>query len=151
MGSSQGLVQESRPDFSCDNRRSNFSSRQEEIINSISINYVVDTVSTTSPVSGHKLNLGEIMKKLLAILTIALSFAATAQENVTIYYAFSPADSMANYSRALAKEANRIQTKYNFISDTKPGAGNAIAANFVKANPNTILHTSSAFFVRPEF
>ena len=91
------------------------------------------------------------MKKLLAILTIALSFAATAQENVTIYYAFSPADSMANYSRALAKEANRIQTKYNFISDTKPGAGNAIAANFVKANPNTILHTSSAFFVRPEF
>ena len=91
------------------------------------------------------------MKKLLAILAMALSFGAMAQETVTIYYAFSPADSIANYGRTLVQEANRIQNKYNFLFDTKPGAGNAIAANFVKSNPNTILFTSSAFFIRPEF
>ena len=91
------------------------------------------------------------MKKLLATIVMALSFTATAQENVTIYYAFSPADSIANYGRTLVQEANRIQTKYNFMFDTKPGAGNAIAANHVKSTPNTILFTSSAFFIRPEF
>ena len=91
------------------------------------------------------------MKKLLATIAMALSFTVMAQENVTIYYAFSPADSIANYGRTLVQEANRIQTKYNFMFDTKPGAGNAIAANFVKSNPNTILFTSSAFWIRPQF
>jgi len=91
------------------------------------------------------------MKKLLAIIAMALSFAATAKETVTIYYAFSPADSIANYGRTLVQEANRIQDRYTFLFDTKPGAGNAIAANFVKSNPNTILFTSSAFWIRPEF
>jgi len=91
------------------------------------------------------------MKKLLAVIAMALSFAATARETVTIYYAFSPADSIANYGRTLVEEANRIQDRYTFLFDTKPGAGNAIAANFVKANPNTILFTSSAFWIRPQF
>jgi tripartite-type tricarboxylate transporter receptor subunit TctC len=91
------------------------------------------------------------MKKLLATIAMALSFVATAKETVTIYYAFSPADSIANYGRTLVQEANRIQDRYTFLFDTKPGAGNAIAANFVKANPNTILFTSSAFWIRPQF
>lgn len=58
---------------------------------------------------------------------------------------------MAHYSRVLAQEANRLQSKYTFLFDVKPGAGNAIAANHVLKNPNTILATSSAFFVRPIF
>jgi len=58
---------------------------------------------------------------------------------------------MAAYSRTLVEEANHIQDKYTFVFDTKPGAGNAIAANFVKNNSNTILATSSAFFIRPNF
>lgn len=74
-----------------------------------------------------------------------------AKEVVTIVYAFSPADTMANYSRTLVEEANRIQDKYTFVFDTRPGAGNAVAANYVKNTPNTILATSSAFFIRPVF
>lgn len=92
------------------------------------------------------------MKKLLVLLAAAFAFGtATAKETVTIYYAWSAGDTIANYGRTLADEANKIQDKYTFIFDTKPGAGNAIAANFVKTNPNTILFTSSAFFIRPNF
>lgn len=91
------------------------------------------------------------MKKILILVLSALAFSAFAKETVTIIYAFSPADSIANYDRTLVEEANRIQDKYTFLFDTKPGAGNAIAANYVKNTPNTILATSSAFFIRPIF
>ena len=92
------------------------------------------------------------MKKTLTFLTICLILIGSnvsARETVTIVYAFSPADTMARYSRTLVDEANRIQDRYNFIFDTKPGAGNALATNHVKNNTNHILATSSAFFIRP--
>ena len=89
------------------------------------------------------------MKKILALLLATLGLAASARENVVIYYAWGPGDSVANYHRTLAAEANKIQDKYNFIFDTKPGAGGAIASNFVLNNPGTVLAHSTAFFVRP--
>jgi tripartite-type tricarboxylate transporter receptor subunit TctC len=72
-----------------------------------------------------------------------------AAENITIYYAFSPADSVANYHRTLANEANKIQDRYNFIFDAKPGAGGTIAARTVISTPDAILAHSTAFFIRP--
>jgi len=89
------------------------------------------------------------MKKLLAVFLSTLAFAATAKENITIFYAWGPGDSVANYHRTLAMEANKIQDKFNFIFDTKPGAGGAIASNHVLNTPNSILAHSTAFFVRP--
>ena len=92
------------------------------------------------------------MKKiLLGILFATTGISALAKETVTLVYAFGPADNMANYSRTLVAEANRIQNKYTFVFDTKPGAGNSVAANHVKNAPNAILATSSAFFIRPIF
>jgi tripartite-type tricarboxylate transporter receptor subunit TctC len=49
----------------------------------------------------------------------------------------------------LAVEANKIQDKYNFLFDTRPGAGGAIASNHVLNTPNSVLAHSTAFFVRP--
>jgi tripartite-type tricarboxylate transporter receptor subunit TctC len=89
------------------------------------------------------------MKKLIAILMATFALAATAKENITIFYAWGPGDSVANYHRTIANEANKIQDKYNFVFDTKPGAGGAIASNHVLATPNSILAHSTAFFVRP--
>jgi tripartite-type tricarboxylate transporter receptor subunit TctC len=89
------------------------------------------------------------MKKLIAILMATLALAATAKENITIFYAWGPGDSVANYHRTIANEANKIQDKYNFIVDYKPGAGGAIASNHVLATSNSILAHSTAFFVRP--
>jgi tripartite-type tricarboxylate transporter receptor subunit TctC len=89
------------------------------------------------------------MKKLLAVFLSTLAFAASAKENITIFYAWGPGDSVANYHRTIALEANKIQDKYNFIFDTKPGAGGVIASNHVLNTPNSILAHSTAFFVRP--
>jgi tripartite-type tricarboxylate transporter receptor subunit TctC len=90
------------------------------------------------------------MKKLLAILLSAVALNAVAKENITIFYAWGPGDSVANYHRTIANEANKIQDKYNFIFDTKPGAGGVIATRHVQANTgDSILAHSTAFFVRP--
>ena len=93
------------------------------------------------------------MKKTFAFFVLAFfaTVSACAKEVVTIYYAFGAADNMANYSRTLVEEANKIQNNYTFLFDTKPGAGNAVAATHVKNNPNTILATASPFFIRPNF
>jgi len=90
------------------------------------------------------------MKKILMLLIGLLGInVGQARETVTIVYAFGAGDSIANYYRALVVEANRVQNKYVFVFDTKPGAGNALAARYVKNTPNTILGTSPAFFIRP--
>jgi len=89
------------------------------------------------------------MKKILAILLSTIALTASARESITIFYAWGPGDSVANYHRTLAAEANKIQDKYNFIFDTKPGAGGAIATNHVLNTPNSVLAHSTAFFVRP--
>jgi tripartite-type tricarboxylate transporter receptor subunit TctC len=90
------------------------------------------------------------MKKLLTTLLLAASaITAHARETITIFYAWGPGDSVANYHRTIAAEANKIQDKYNFLFDTKPGAGGAIASNHVLREPNAILAHSTAFFIRP--
>lgn len=91
------------------------------------------------------------MKKLLSVFLLASALAANAREVVTIIYGWSPSDAAANFSRTLADEANKVQDKYTFIFDARPGAGAAIAANYVGITPNTILATSTAFWIRPNF
>lgn len=92
------------------------------------------------------------MKKLLASIVMAtVAITATAKENITIYYSWTAADTAAGFHRTLADEANKIQDRYNFIFDVKPGAGGSIAANHVLNQPNSILATASAFFIRPNF
>jgi tripartite-type tricarboxylate transporter receptor subunit TctC len=91
------------------------------------------------------------MKKILAVLLTAFALSAQAKENITIIYGFSAADNAANYSRTLAEEANKIQDKYNFMFDVKPGAGQVIAFNHVKDSPNHIFMTSGAYWLRPNF
>jgi tripartite-type tricarboxylate transporter receptor subunit TctC len=92
------------------------------------------------------------MKKFLLTLLVTLSMSVSAKENISIVYAWTAADGPANYSRSLVEEANKIQNKYTFIFDTKPGAGGSVAANYIKNNPNTtVIATASAFFIRPNF
>ena len=90
------------------------------------------------------------MKKLLAIVLATLTFSVAAQkETITMYYSWSPADAAANFYRTLADESNKLQNKYTFIFDAKPGAGGTVAANHVLNTPNTIWISSSAAFIRP--
>jgi tripartite-type tricarboxylate transporter receptor subunit TctC len=91
------------------------------------------------------------MKKLVALLFCAVALTSQARENIQIIYGFSAADNAANYGRTMADEANKIQDKYNFIFDVKPGAGQVVAVNYVKNTPNAIFMTSGAFWLRPNF
>lgn len=89
------------------------------------------------------------MKKLLAVLLATLAFNATAKETITMYYSWSAGDTAANFYRTLADESNKLQNKYTFIFDAKPGAGGTVAANHVLNTPNSIWINSSAAFIRP--
>ena len=64
------------------------------------------------------------MKHFLLAVLATLSLIAQAQkETQTLVYSWTAADTAANFYRALAEESNKIQNKYNFVFDTKPGAG----------------------------
>ena len=90
------------------------------------------------------------MKKLLAVVLATFALSAQAQkETITMYYSWTAADTAANFYRTLAEESNKLQSKYNFIFDAKPGAGGTVAANHVLNTPNTIWINSSAAFIRP--
>jgi tripartite-type tricarboxylate transporter receptor subunit TctC len=91
------------------------------------------------------------MKKFLAILLVTLTMTVSAKENITIVYSWTASDNAANFYRTLADESNKIQDKYNFIVDYKPGAGGSVAAQHVQTNPGVILANSSALFIRPVF
>jgi len=90
------------------------------------------------------------MKKLLTLLLATLSLTVSAKETITLAYSWTAADKAANFYRALTEEANKLQTQYTFLFDTKPGAGGTVAANYTTNNPsNTLWINSSAGFIRP--
>ena len=90
------------------------------------------------------------MKHLLTAFLLALSMtAAQAKETITLMYSWTAADNAANFYRALVMEANKLQSKYNFVLDFKPGAGGTVAANATLANQNnTLWLNSSAGYIR---
>jgi len=91
------------------------------------------------------------MKKILALLLCAVATMSWSGETVMVVYGWSPSDAAANFHRTIVAEANKIQDKYTFVFDSKPGAGASIAAQYTLNNTNVILASSSAFFIRPNF
>ena len=89
-------------------------------------------------------------KTILAITSLTIASAVSAAETISILYGFSPAAHQATTLRIIADEANKAQSKYNFIIDFKTGAGGSIAANHVQQYPEkTLVGMSSSFFIRP--
>jgi tripartite-type tricarboxylate transporter receptor subunit TctC len=93
------------------------------------------------------------MKKIILTLILAVSSAmANAKQVVPVVWPFSAAASSNNFLREILEESNKLQDKYQFVFDNKPGAGGTIAVNHVLNNSSfSLLATSSAFFVRPIF
>ena len=93
-----------------------------------------------------------MIKRLILATLLALASTAFAAEKITLIWGFSPASNQANFYRAIVAKLNQQQSKYEFIFDTKPGAGGAIGARYVLANPQTtLLGGTSTFFIRPNF
>lgn len=89
-------------------------------------------------------------KTILTIATLTLCSIAQATENISILWGFNIGSNQATTLRHIAEDANKSQSKYNFIIESKPGAGGSIAANHVLQNPNnTLVGMSSSFFIRP--
>lgn len=93
-----------------------------------------------------------MFKNFIAAILMCASMSAWATERISIVWGFSPAATHANIYRTIVNELNQMQTKYEFVFETKPGAGGAIAARHVLANPDTtILGGTSTFFLRSQF
>jgi len=93
-----------------------------------------------------------MLRKFIVAAVLACSLSAQAAERITFMVGFSAASSLANNTRLLCQEMNRIQNKYEFVAEFRPGAGGAIGSNYVLQNPkNTITVGSSTFFLRSNF
>jgi tripartite-type tricarboxylate transporter receptor subunit TctC len=90
------------------------------------------------------------IKTILAIATLSVASLSHASETISIAWGFSIGSNQASTIRHIAEDANKSQSKYNFIVESKAGAGGSIAANHVLQNPsNTLVGMSSSFFIRP--
>jgi len=92
------------------------------------------------------------MKKLLALLFAAASFVAQAQTIKTpAIWGWIPTSTQGTYIRAILEEANKNQSKYEFIFENRPGAGGSIAARYALAYKNgpVVYANSTAQFIRP--
>ncbi len=91
------------------------------------------------------------MKKIFALLaTLLITSSVFAQKVVPIIWPFSPASPQSNMIRTAIESANAQQNKYQFVFQSRPGAGGVVAANAAKESKElVILATSSSFYIRP--
>lgn len=90
------------------------------------------------------------MKNLLLAIMAAISLTAQAQTTVPVIWPFSMAGNHAQMFREFIQEANSQQKKYQFVLESRQGAGGAVATQHLLSNtsPAVLIHTPS-FFIRP--
>ena len=92
------------------------------------------------------------MKKFISLIFLLIGLTANASTTVPVVWPFSIGSMQANYLRIIIAEANKVQDKYNFVLENKPGAGGFIAATHVKNyNGVALMSTTGAYFIRPFF
>ena len=74
------------------------------------------------------------MKRIIMGVFMLFSFIDTtiAAEKIEVLWAFNIGSNQANSVRLILDNANKAQSKYNFILLPKSGAGGTIAANTVE-------------------
>lgn len=89
------------------------------------------------------------MKKLLVALAILASAITSswAKTNITIVYPYSTTHSTAPLFFTLVEEMNKVQNRYNFVFEIKPGADGLIAVNHMNQDPGTRVAVIAAAFV----
>jgi tripartite-type tricarboxylate transporter receptor subunit TctC len=90
---------------------------------------------------------------VLAVLAaVTLSTSAVAGEPINVIWAFNPGSNQATTLRIMIDKLNKVQNKYSFTFVHKPGAGGAVAAKAVTADPqHSIVGMSSSFQIGPLF
>ena len=73
-----------------------------------------------------------MIKRLLTLLLIAVSSTVFAGPvKVSGVWGWIPTSTQGSYVRAILEESNKIQSKYEFVFENRPGAGASIAARHV--------------------
>jgi tripartite-type tricarboxylate transporter receptor subunit TctC len=91
------------------------------------------------------------LKTIFATLSLAAITSVMANpQPVQVVWPFAAGSSQAMMIRGLLDSANQQQNKYQFTFVNKPGAGGAIAANYVADSPQlAVLASTSSFYTRP--
>lgn len=87
------------------------------------------------------------MKQLLQLaLGLLLATAAVAKETISIVFPFAPTHGITPVFYPMVEEANRLQNRYHFVFEPKPGGVGIIALNHMAAGP-----ASRVAVITPEF
>lgn len=92
------------------------------------------------------------MKFVMTFLLALIANISHAESiKVPSVWGFAVGSTQGVYYRAILDQANKDQSKYEFVFENKPGAGGSIAAQYVhNQSPKiAILAHSPAFFIRP--
>jgi tripartite-type tricarboxylate transporter receptor subunit TctC len=90
------------------------------------------------------------MKQLFVIGALLCAVVAHAKTVVPVIWPFSISSTNATMVREIINSANNQQDKYQFIFESKPGAGGAVAVHYAASlDRPAILAHSSSFFIRP--
>lgn len=81
------------------------------------------------------------MKKIFATIALAFASYAFAQETITVVNAQGPTQSMTPQVIRYVEEANKIQNRYRFVMEFKPGAFESIGIKHALENPGERIVT----------
>lgn len=77
-----------------------------------------------------------MLHKITAIvLTMAVCFSAAAKTTITLVYPFAPNHGITPVFYPMLEEANKMQDKYEFVFEPKPGGLGIVALNYMNQNP----------------
>jgi tripartite-type tricarboxylate transporter receptor subunit TctC len=86
------------------------------------------------------------MKKVLMTILLTISSLAFATETITLVNTSGPTNGATPVIMTLIDEANRIQNKYKFIMEFKPGGRGVIAFNYMFESPQQRLSVVYPWF-----
>lgn len=93
-----------------------------------------------------------MIKKLLVAVAMAAAYvSASAQQNISIVWPYSMSHGTTALMFPLLEEANRSQSQYNFIIESKPGAQGLVALDYMNQQPTSRLAVIAPDFVQLSF
>jgi tripartite-type tricarboxylate transporter receptor subunit TctC len=84
---------------------------------------------------------------LVAVISGLLAASVQARTNISLAWPYSPAHGATPAMYALVEEANKLQDKYEFVFESKPGADGLIAIQHMNQSPSNRLSVIAAGFV----
>lgn len=90
--------------------------------------------------------------KLISYIFALMLLVSQAHAQTPVFWPFSPASNQAAGLRAIIDNANKSQKKYQFVFESRPGAGGTVATLALQRHQEVaIMMSSPSVFTRPLF